>query len=83
MTAKIFKLPEWTKRLPNNAYLNQKEMCEILGYKQQVNSKAINKKIGLDELGFSKSSMDARAPKQFRKSMWRIGELRKIEGKEI
>lgn len=75
----VFKLPEWTKRLPDDARINIKEMSFILGYKNIVNSALINKKLGLDD---KDSIIEARAGSSLHKRKgWRIGDLRKIETK--
>lgn len=77
----IFKLPDWTKRLPDDARLSAKEMSGILGYKNLTNSDRINKKLQLND---NDTSINARAGASPNKRRgWRLGDLRLIEGKEI
>ena len=77
----VFKLPDWTKRLPDDACLSAKEMSCILGYKNTATSVIINKKLGFSD---DDSSIKVRVGTSYNKRRaWRIGDLRLIEGKEI
>ena len=82
MSKVIFKLPEWTRNLPNNACLRSNEVGEILGYKKSSanNATAVRGRLGIE----SNNSIDVigRCSKS-RTVQYSLGELRKLEGKEI
>ena len=83
MTVNIFKMPEWAKRLPNDARITGKEMSAILGYSSVVDSKTINRKIGFPHGEQEIRRTHSSSPNKFAKRTWMVGDLRKIEGKEI
>ena len=74
----VFTLPEWTKRLPDDAYLSVAEVQSALGYK------GVNKwmvKLKMKMLGvnarLSRNTRGTAIPR------YNLADLRKVEGKVI
>ena len=81
MSDKIFKLPEWTRRMPDNAYLNSIEVNESLGFKGSQNAIAnIRRILGIEP---TTSHGDFGRSIKVRPKKYKLSDLRKLEGKEI
>ena len=70
---KKFSLPLWTKSLPNNSYLNSKEVAVIFGY-SGIGSLDRAMKKGLIPLPDKRASRQGRAAY----NMWSVGLLRSL-----
>ena len=75
---KKFKMPEYTKCLPDSASLNSNDVCAIFGYKASGVSVLIADGL-IPQPDFKRSRMnDCRTKKLF----WTVGSLRKLEAEQ-
>ena len=78
----IFTLPEWTKRLPDDARISLKELTDILGYKSS--GYTLTKKV-MNSFGVAcgkTPKLLSRSPRMYL-VMYKLGDLRRVEGKII
>lgn len=72
---KTLTLPEWTKRMPDDARLTQAELVEIMGY---TGHSAISKRVGRGQFP-APDSYSGNIRGRTKKGQWKLSTLREFE----